>query len=195
SLRDLHSFPTRRSSDLGGKSIFPDLTAVFSLGLPQPVNMFFLSALCFYVLCMAWGTRPVVGIFGGLCYAFATYNPIIIAAGHVTKMFAIAYMPLMLAGMLLVFRKKYYVGLALSTLGAYLLLNANHPQITYYFLIVALFITVGYAINWIKEKDFKHMGIAAGILVLAAGAGALTTSLSLLTTSEYSKLTMRGGKS
>lgn len=178
-----------------GKSILPNLTAIFSLGLPQPVNMFFLAALCFYLLCICWGTRPVVGIFGGLAYAFATYNPIIIAAGHVTKMFAIAYMPLMLAGMLLVFRKKYYAGLALSTLGAYLLLNANHPQITYYFLIVALFVTLGYAFTWIREKDFRHMGIAAGILVIAAGAGALTTSLSLLTTSEYSQFTMRGGKS
>lgn len=178
-----------------GKSILPNLTALFSLGLPQPANMFFLAALCFYLLCICWGTRPVVGIFGGLAYAFATYNPIIISAGHVTKMFAIAYMPLMLAGMLLVFRKKYYAGLALSTLGAYLLLNANHPQITYYFLIVALFVTAGYAINWIKEKDFKHMAVAAGILMVAAVAAALTTSLSLLTTSEYSKFTMRGGKS
>ncbi|MCR6721031.1 MAG: YfhO family protein [Chitinophagaceae bacterium] len=180
---------------MGGKSILPDLTAVFSLGLPQPVNMFFLSALCFYVLCMAWGTRPVVGIFGGLCYAFATYNPIIIAAGHVTKMFAIAYMPLALAGLILVYTKRYWLGLAVTTLGAYLLLNANHPQISYYFIMVAFFVTIGFKIQWIRDRDFKHLGIAFGTVAVAVVAAALTTALSLMTTSEYSKYTMRGGKS
>lgn len=180
---------------MGGKSILPDITSILSFGLPQPVNMFFLAALCFYVLCLAWGTSPLVGIFGGLTYAFATYNPIIIEAGHVTKMFAIAYMPLVLAGMLLVYTKRYWLGLSVSTLGAFLLLNANHPQISYYFLIVAGFITIGFLVQWIKEKDFKHIGIALGTMAVAAVAAALTTALSLMTTSEYSKYTMRGGKS
>lgn len=180
---------------MGGKSILPDMNTVLSLGLPQPANMFFLASVCFYLLCMAWGARPVVGIMGGLVYAFATYNPIIIAAGHVTKMFAIAYMPLLLAGMILVYTRRYWLGLAVSTLGAYLLLNANHPQITYYFLIVAVFVSIGFVVQWVREKDFKHIGIAFGVMAIAAIAAALTTSLSLMTTSEYSKYTMRGGKS
>lgn len=180
---------------MGGKSILPDMNTVLSLGLPQPANMFFLASVCFYILCMAWGARPVVGIMGGLVYAFATYNPIIIAAGHVTKMFAIAYMPLLLAGMILVYTRRYWLGLAVSTLGAYLLLNANHPQITYYFLIVAVFVSIGFLVQWVREKDFKHIGIAFGVMAIAAIAAALTTSLSLMTTSEYSKYTMRGGKS
>lgn len=180
---------------MGGKSILPDMNTVLSLGLPQPANMFFLASVCFYILCMAWGARPVVGIMGGLVYAFATYNPIIIAAGHVTKMFAIAYMPLLLAGMILVYTRRYWLGLAVSTLGAYLLLNANHPQITYYFLFVAVFVSIGFLVQWVREKDFKHIGIAFGVMAIAAIAAALTTSLSLMTTSEYSKYTMRGGKS
>ena len=177
-----------------GDSILPDLTRILSLGLPQPVNMFFLAALCFYILCMAWGARPVIGILGALAYAFATYNPIIIAAGHITKMFAIAYMPLLLAGMILVYTKRYWLGLAVATLGAYLLLNANHPQISYYFMLVAGAVTLAYLFQWIRSKDWKHTGIALGLMAIAAIAGALTTSLSLLTTSEYSKYTMRGGK-
>ena len=108
-----------------GKSILPNLSNLLSLGLPQPANMFFLAALCFYILCLAWGSKPLAGAVGGLAYAFATYNPIIIAAGHITKMFAIAYMPLLLAGMLLVYSRKYWLGLAVSTLGGYLLLNAE----------------------------------------------------------------------
>ena len=178
-----------------GKSILPNLSNVLSLGLPQPANMFFLAALCFYILCLAWGSKPLAGAVGGLAYAFATYNPIIIAAGHITKMFAIAYMPLLLAGMLLVYSRKYWLGLAVSTLGGYLLLNANHPQITYYFLLLAAAVTVGYLVQWIQQKDFRHLGLSIGIMAIAAGVAALTTSLSLLTTSEYSKYTMRGGKS
>lgn len=178
-----------------GKTILPDLNKVMGLGLPQPINFFFISCLCFYILCVAFRFNTAIGIFGGLAYAFATYNPIIIAAGHVTKMFAIAYMPLLLAGMMLTFNKKYWAGLAVSTLGAYLLLMANHPQISYYFFIIAGFVTVAYLAVWIKNKEFKHIGVAAGVTLLAIVAALLTTSLSVLTTSEYSKATIRGGKS
>ncbi|MBN8865132.1 MAG: YfhO family protein [Sphingobacteriales bacterium] len=178
-----------------GKSVLPDLSKVLALGLPQPMNFFFLASLCFYLLCLALGARPVVAIFGALAYAFATYNPIIIAAGHVTKMFAIAYMPLLLAGLLLTYNKKYWLGLAVSTLGAYLLLGANHPQISYYFFLVAAAVTLSYVFVWIKNKEWKHLALSAGIVGIAAIVAILTTSLSLLTTTEYSKATMRGGKS
>ena len=89
-----------------GKSILPDLNKVMTLWLPQPASFFFLACICFYILCMALNVRPVVGIFGAIAFAMATYNPIIIAAGHVTKMFAIAYMPLLLAGLILIYEKK-----------------------------------------------------------------------------------------
>jgi hypothetical protein len=92
-----------------GKSVLPDLTGILSLGLPQPINQFFLACLSFYILCMALRVKPVVGIMGALAFAFATYNPIIIVAGHVTKMFAIAYMPLLLAGLIFTFEKRYWV--------------------------------------------------------------------------------------
>ncbi|MGC4103707.1 YfhO family protein [Ferruginibacter sp.] len=177
-----------------GRSILPDLNKVLGLGLPQPVNFFFLSCICFYILCLSLRLRPVVGIFGALAYAFATYNPIIIAAGHVTKMFAIAYMPMLFAGLILTYTKRYWLGLAVTTLGAYLLLIANHPQITYYFFIIAGFVTLAYLFVWIKGKEWKHIGMAAGITVIAVLAGLLTTALSVLTTSEYTKATMRGGK-
>jgi hypothetical protein len=91
-----------------GKSILPDITAILSFGLPQPINQFFIACLCFYILSLTVGARPIVGIFGALAFAFATYNPIIIEAGHVTKMFAIAYMPLLLAGLINVYEKRYW---------------------------------------------------------------------------------------
>ena len=177
-----------------GKSILPNLNAIFGLGLPQPINFFFIACICFYILCLSLRLKPVIAIMGALAYAFATYNPIIISAGHVTKMFAIAYMPLLLSGLILTYEKKYWLGLAVTTLGTYLELGANHPQISYYFFIVASAVTIGYLVNWIRKKEWKHIGTALGITIIAAAAGISTNALSFLTTSEYSKATMRGGK-
>ena len=179
---------------MDGKSILPDLTRIITLGLPQPINFFFLAALCFYILCMSLGTRVIVGIFGALAFAFATYNPIIISAGHVTKMFAIAYMPLLIAGLILLYERKYWLGLAVATLGFYLQIGANHPQITFYLLLIAAAISIAYLVGWIKIKDWKHVGIAFGLAAVAAIAGLMANSLSFLVTSEYSKATIRGGK-
>lgn len=176
-----------------GKSVLPNFNKILALGLPEPANFFFLSGICFYILCMALGLSPFAGVFGGLAFAFATYNPIIIAAGHITKMFAIAYMPLLLAGLIATYRKHYWIGLSLTTLGTYLLVGANHPQISYYFFLTAGFITLAYLYKWITEKDWKHIGIAMGITAISAVAGLLTTSLSLLTSTEYAKTTIRGG--
>src|SRR5688572_33344940 len=154
-----------------GKSILPDLFAIIGLGLPQPANFFFIAALCFYILSLSLGVKRWIGILGGLAYAFATYNPIIISAGHVTKMFAISYMPLFLVGMILIYEKKYWVGLAVTTLGSFLLIASNHPQISYYFLIIAFIVTIAYIITWIVRKEWKHMAIALGLTAVGATIG------------------------
>lgn len=177
-----------------GKSILPDLNKFFALGLPQPINFFFISCICFYILCLSMGLKPVVGIFGAFAYAFATYNPIIISAGHNTKMMAIAYMPLLLAGILLTYEKRYWLGLALTTLGTYLEIGTAHPQINFYFFLIALAITISYVISWVMKKEWKHIGMALGITAVAAIAGLLPHSLYFLTSSEYAKATIRGGK-
>jgi hypothetical protein len=176
-----------------GKSILPDLNAIIGLGLPVPINYFFIACVCFYILCLSLRIRPVIAIFGALAYAFATYNPVIISAGHVTKMFAIAYMPLLLAGLILTYEKKYWLGLAVTTLGTYLEIGANHPQINYYFILIAAGVTIGYLAIWIRNKEWKHAGIAFAISIVAALTGFTTNSLSFFTTKEYSQATIRGG--
>ena len=138
--------------------------------------------------------KPIVGVFGALAFAYATYNPVIISAGHVTKMLAIAYLPLLLAGLILIYEKKYWLGFAITTLGTYMELAANHPQISYYFFIIAISVTAGYLVTWIQKKEWKHAGIALGITAIAAITGLAANSLSFLTALEYSKATIRGGK-
>lgn len=177
-----------------GKSILNPFTDIVLRALPKPINFFFLACLCFYILCLALRARPVIAIFGALAFAFATYNPVIIGAGHESKMFAIAFMPLLLAGLIFTFEKKYWLGLALTSFGTYMEIAVSHPQISYYFFLVAAAVTISYLINWIRQKDWKHIAIAFGITAVAGLCGLAGSALSLLTTSEYTKFTMRGGK-
>lgn len=177
-----------------GKSIMPNLIEIFSLGLPKPMNFFFIACLFFYILAITLGSHPIIGTLLSIGYAYSTYNPVIIAAGHDTQMVATACMPLLLAGLLLIYHAKYWLGLSVTTLGAYLLLAANHLQITYYFLLVAIIITTSYGIYWIRTKQWKHIGIAAAITLFAALLAVGGNALILWTSAEYSKYTMRGGK-
>ncbi|MBM3414554.1 MAG: YfhO family protein [Bacteroidetes bacterium] len=177
-----------------GKSILPDLIQLFSLGLPKPMNFFFLACLFFYFLSLSLGASPLIGATLSLAYAFSTYNPVIIAAGHDTQMIATACMPLLLAGLILLYNKSYWIGLSVTTLGAYLLIAANHLQITYYFLLIAIILTLSFAFSWINNKEWRHLGLAAFFTLVSAFLAIGGNALILWTSAEYSKYTMRGGK-
>lgn len=177
-----------------GKSVLPDFTKILSLWLPKPINFFFLACICFYILCLSLRLRPVIGILGSIAFAFATYNPIIIGVGHESKMLAIAFMPLAMAGMILAYEKKYWLGLSVTTPGAFLEIAVNHPQINYYFLLIAVAVSIAYIVTWIKHREWKHMLIAGCIVGGAAAIAIASTAVTLLTTYEYAKATTRGGK-
>lgn len=174
--------------------LFIDFNHLLSLWLPKPVQFFFLACLSFYILCMAFQCKSIVAILGSLAFAYCSYNPIIISVGHETKMMAIAYMPALLAGLILLYEKKYVVGFMVTALFATLEINANHPQINYYFLIAAVCVTLAYLIKWIQQKQWKHAFIALLLAAVGALVGVGNSAVSLLTTAEYAQYTMRGGK-
>lgn len=177
-----------------GKSVIPDTIKILSLGLPKPVNFFFLACVFFYVLTLVLRVRPVVGMLTSVAYAFSTYNPVIVAAGHDTQMLATAFMPLVMAGLISIYEKKYWLGLALTTYGAFQQISVNHLQVSYYFFLIAAFVTIFYVVKWVREKDWKHLGIAGALAIISAVIAVAGNALVLKTTSEYSKFTMRGGK-
>lgn len=166
---------------------------VLSLNLPKPVSFFFLACICFYFLSQVLRINTYIGLFGALSYAYATYNPIIIAAGHDTKMQAIAYLPAFIASLLLLYNKRYLWGTALTALFTGLLISANHLQITYYAILIAIIMSVGMAITWIKEKNYKHLLTAGSLAIGAALLGILVNAVTLFSTYDYSKRTIRGG--
>ncbi|ULQ57427.1 YfhO family protein [Flavihumibacter rivuli] len=168
---------------------------ILSLGLPEPIQFFFLACLAFYFLAMVLGANPYVGALGALAFAYATYNPVIIMAGHVTKMLCIAYMPALLGSVLLIFQGRYWLGAALTALTASIMIAMNHPQITYYTLLIIGVMAVYYLVTWVKKGEIKRLGMVAAISIGSILLGAATNAVVLLSNLEYQKETIRGGAS
>ncbi|MDE3142831.1 MAG: YfhO family protein [Bacteroidota bacterium] len=166
---------------------------LFLLFLPKPVGFFFLLCISFYFLSQVLQIKPWLGILGSIAYAYSTFSEIIVSVGHDTQMLALGYVPALLGALWLIYQKKYWWGAALTALLSALLIAQNHLQITYYFLIVATFMTIGFIIQWIKAKEYKHLATALIIAIVAGGIGAACNAVTLATTNDYSKATMRNG--
>ncbi|ANE50048.1 YfhO family protein [Flavisolibacter tropicus] len=169
--------------------------AILTLGLPKPIQFFFLACICFYFLCQAIRINPYLSIFGALSFAYATYNPIIIAVGHETKMWSIAYMPALLGSILLIYDRKYWIGAGLTALFTSVLLAMNHPQIDYYFFLVVAIMTIFFIVRWIRQKEMGHLLKALSFTLVAGIIGVLVNAVTIFSTYEYQKETIRGGHS
>lgn len=159
--------------------------------LPRPADYLFLYFLGFYGLLLVLKTDPLKAFIGAIAFGFSTYLIIILGVGHNAKAHAIAYMPLVIAGFILVFQKKYIWGGLLTMFAVALEINANHFQMTYYLLIFLLILSGYYAFDFIKNKEYKPLLISFGTLV-AAGIFAIGANAgNLLATSEYAKYSIR----
>lgn len=166
---------------------------LMTLNLKKPACFFFLASLCFYFLTRVLRINPYIGIIGGLAYAYATYNPVIISVGHETKMQSVALLPAFVGSLILIYEKKYWLGATLTVLFTALLVSFGHMQIVYYSLITAVGLSLGYFIQWTRQREYRHMGMA-GIIALSAGiVGILANAVVLFTTYDSSKETVRGG--
>ena len=168
---------------------------ILTLGFPKPVFYLFIAALCFYLLCIVLGVNPWIAILGGIAYAYSSYDAVLIAGGHDTKLMSMAYAPAVLAGIQLIFKQKYWIGTAVLLTSGILMLGQLHQQIVYYTLLIVAFMTIPFIINCIKGKNIKHLAISA-IICLGTGVVILgTMAMSYWPTYEFSKETMRGGRS
>ena len=166
---------------------------VLSLFLGKPFQFFFLLCLGFYFLSQVYKVDYRIGILGALAYAYGSFCSILVIAGHETQVLAMAYMPALLASILLVYKKRYWLGAAATALFTGLFVAMNHLQVTYYFLIVAAFMTVYYLVKWIRAKDYKHIFKALAIVAVTGIIGVASNLVILATTYDYSKATMRNG--
>lgn len=159
----------------------------------RPASLIFLAMAAFFVMLLMFGINPWTGIIPSLAYGLSSYFFIIIGAGHITKMAALAYAPLMVGSVAYTFRKNIWLGASLTALFSALELYANHPQITYYFLFVLTAYWINEGIKAYKEKTLPHFAKATGILVIAAVMAVGANSARLWFTNESGKESMRGG--
>ena len=176
-------------------NIFSKIFILFTGGLDyHSAGVLFAYLIGFYIFMLCIGASPWLAILGALAYSLASYNIIIIEAGHVTKGYAMAYIAPLIGGILLTFRKKYLLGGILTLLFLGLEIGSSHIQITYYAMLAVAVLGISYFFHYLlKEKDMLSFGKAAGVLIIAAGLAILPNLGNLLPTYEYSKDTMRGG--
>jgi len=160
--------------------------------LPRPADYLFLYFFSFFILLMVLKIDYKLAILGSLAFGFSTYYIIILGVGHNAKAHAIGYMPMVLAGILLVLQKKRFLGFVLTALAMALEINASHPQMTYYLLFVVLILGIIYAVDAFKKHQltpfFKSILVLIAAVILAVG----TNATSLLATKEYAKYSTRG---
>lgn len=160
--------------------------------LPRPADYLFLYFFGFYGLLLVLKIDPLKAFFGAIAFGFSTYLIIILGVGHNSKAHAIGYMPLVIAGFLLVFQKRYIWGGLLTLVASALEINANHFQMTYYLLFFLIVLTVYFTYQFIKEKDFKGLGLAFSSLAIAGIFAIGANATNLLATTEYTKFSTRG---
>ena len=177
-------------------SLFDWLNSVYGLGLPSPSDLLFMMMFGFLILLFTLKMRWYYALIGALMWGFSSYFIIIIGAGHIWKFVTLAYVPPTIAGLIMLYNRRYVAGAAVLALFAMLQLNANHPQMSYYFGIVMALIAVAYLIDALRNKDDRKKELlrwlAASGLALASGALAVGANLpSLYNTYEYAKETKR----
>jgi hypothetical protein len=161
--------------------------------LTKPASFFFMACACFYFLSIVLRVNPFVGIIGALAYAYATYNPVIVAVGHDTKMQSIALLPGVIASLILICEKRYWLGMLLLAMFTALLVSVNHVQIIYYTMIIAGGLLLGYIIPWIRRGRMRRIARAVGLTLGAAVVGVLCNAVVLFTTYDSATETIRGG--
>ena len=159
--------------------------------LPRPADYLFLYFLSFFILLTVLKVDWKLAIVGSLGFGLSTYLIIILGVGHNAKAHAIAYMPLVLAGILLVFQRKYLFGFVLTALAMSLEISASHIQMTYYLLFLVLIFGIVQFIESVKNKELPHFGKSIGVLLIAVLIAIGTNATSLLAMKEYSEHSTR----
>ena len=179
--------PAYDSSDTLGQ-----VMNAYHLWLPDNVWFLFAYLLGFYILLRAFDFKQSLAALGSVLWAFSSYFLIIIAAGHLWKVMALAYLPPMIAGVVLTYRGKYLWGFVLTALFTAFEVKANHVQMTYYYLFIVLFMVIAFFVKALREKQLQSFLKSSAIVIVAAGIGVAINISNLYHTWQYQKESMRG---
>ncbi len=164
----------------------------YHLWLPENVWYVFVYLLGFYILLRAFNFRDYMAALGAVIWAFSSYFFIIIAAGHLWKVMALAYLPPMIGGLVLAYRGKYLWGFLVTAIFSAFEVNANHIQMTYYYLFIILFMVIAWLVDALRKHEMARFCKATLTAVAAALVGICINISSLYHTYQYSQESMRG---
>ena len=173
-------------------SVLNQAVKAYHLWLPENVWYVFAYLLGFYILLRAYDFRRALAVLGSVIWAFSSYFFIIIAAGHIWKVMALAYLPPLIAGIVLSYRGKYLWGFIVTAIFAAFEVDANHVQMTYYYLFIILFMIIAYLVDAVRKKTIKQFMKATAVCAAGALIGVLMNISNLYHTWQYAQESMRG---
>lgn len=184
--------PTYQINTVSEGNFLKKLEEIARLGIRPPIGQFFLAMLTFYIMMVLLGANPWLSAIGAVAFSFTTNNLILYEAGHETKLRTIAYLPLITAGLLLTFRRRYLLGGILFAVGLGMNIMSNHVQMTYYFFLTLLVFGIAQLIYSIYKGELVHFAKATGVLLIGILLAVGSSASNLWITYEYAKDTMRG---
>ena len=164
----------------------------YSLFLPNYAYLLFIMLIGFYILMRVLQASTLISALGAVLWTFSSYFIIIIGAGHIWKFITLAYIPPTIAGIILVYRKRYLSGGLLVMIFVAFQISSNHIQMSYYFLFLIFFIAVALFVEALREKSIADFLKATAVVAVSGIIGVAANAPNLYHTYEYSKETMRG---
>ena len=175
-----------------GNQLIKAAHAFFSLGLPHPTRILFVSMLSFYIMLLCFKVRPYLAILGAIAFGCSSYNLIGFTAGHNARISAVSFMPLVVGAIHLCFTQNKWLGASLTALALAMQLRVNHIQMTYYLAFVIAIYALIQLIYSAKEGTLKTFLQRLGLLVIAATLAVGTYFGEFYATYEYGKYSNRG---
>ena len=160
--------------------------------ISQPVMILTFSFVFFFILCILLDIGVWTAFAASLAYGMMTFTFVVMVTGHLTKAHALTYTSLVVAGILVAFKKNKIGGSLIAALGLTWMLSANHLQMTYYAAILVLILGITYFIYAVKEKTLPDFAKTTAFLLIAVLFAVGTNFSRLYTTYEYGKYSMRG---
>lgn len=168
------------------------LTKVLSLGITAPYSYIYLTFFCYYIMLLAFGVRPYLAIAGSLAFGLSSYMIIGLGAGHNGRIGAIAFLPLVVAGMHLAFTNRKILGFGVTAAGMALHLSVNHLQITYYLVFIGVLYGLVKLVEAIMQKTLVEYLKGLALLVVASALAAGSFFGQFWSITEYTRYSIRG---
>lgn len=166
---------------------------ILQFDIYYPMGVFLAQMIAFYIMMSVMGIHPLIGIIGAIAFGFTTNNFVLFEAGHNSKLGTIIFNPLVIAGLYIIYRyRKYLIGGIVFSVATASSLNANHPQMTFYFVLTCVVLAIVWLVESIKEKEISHLLKVITTVIIGAAISLAATSSTWLVSLDYSKDSLRG---